>query len=183
MPTVGNVFTGEIARTDLDVLERWADPSQLIEFGEERLGSFVSLRSKGQLNGEVRAAAWIRAAREAIDLYGDSDAVPFDDIAADISSQVRLLRAAQAELKAHAEAREAAYRACDPEGLARSVPGVCSSPAARSLSPRSGGRDGSGTRPRSSPTPGSHPKPPRPAISTAKANRCRGPAPTGSSPS
>lgn len=106
------------------MLERWADPRKLIELGEQRLGSFISLQSKGQLNGEVRAAAWIRAAREAIDLYGDSDAVPFDDIAADIASQVRLLRAAQTELKAHAEAREAAYLACDPEGLARSVPGV-----------------------------------------------------------
>ena len=124
MPTVSNVFTGEIARTDLDVLERWADPRKLIELGEDALASFISLRSKGQLNGEVRAAAWLRAAREAVELYGDSDAVPFDDIADDIASQVRLLRAAQAEQQHHAEAREAAYLACDPQGLARSVPGI-----------------------------------------------------------
>ena len=35
-----------------------------------------------------------------------------------------MLRAAQAEQQHHAEAREAAYLACDPQGLARSVPGI-----------------------------------------------------------
>lgn len=127
MPTVGDVLTGEIAKADLAVLERWGDPRALKRAGQARVAALVALVakvSKGQLDAEVRSAAWIRAAEQALALYGDSDAVAFEDIAAEIASQIRLLRACQAELAAHAEARETAYLACDPEGLARSLPGV-----------------------------------------------------------
>src|SRR6266542_4888528 len=44
--------------------------------------------------------------------------------AAEVATEVRLLRATQAELDSHAAVREDAYRRVDPEELARSLPGV-----------------------------------------------------------
>ncbi len=51
-------------------------------------------------------------------------AVAFADLAAEVATEVRLLRAVEAELALHAKAREQAYHKVDPEGLARSLPGV-----------------------------------------------------------
>ena len=48
----------------------------------------------------------------------------FADLAAEVATEVRLLRAVQAELADHAAAREEAYRWVDPRELARSLPGV-----------------------------------------------------------
>jgi transposase len=50
--------------------------------------------------------------------------MPAADLAAELASEVRLLRAVLAERHAHAEAREAAYRRVDPDGLARTLPGI-----------------------------------------------------------
>jgi hypothetical protein len=50
--------------------------------------------------------------------------MPFTDLAAEVASEVRLLRATQAGLEAHATQREDAYRWADPGGLARSLPGL-----------------------------------------------------------
>jgi transposase len=49
--------------------------------------------------------------------------VPYDDLAAEVVTEVRLLRAIQAELAVHAAAREKHYRQVDPGQLARSLPG------------------------------------------------------------
>ena len=43
--------------------------------------------------------------------------------AAEVATEVRLLRAIQAELASHAAAREQHYRRADPGQLARSLPG------------------------------------------------------------
>ena len=50
--------------------------------------------------------------------------VPFAELAAEVATEVRLLRAIQAELAAHAAAREQHYRQVDPGHLARSLPGI-----------------------------------------------------------
>jgi hypothetical protein len=50
--------------------------------------------------------------------------VPFTDLAAEVATEVRLLRAVQAELAEHATHREHAYRWPDPGQLARSLPGL-----------------------------------------------------------
>jgi hypothetical protein len=57
-------------------------------------------------------------------LYGDHPAIAWQDLAAEVTSEVRLLRATQAELAAHARQREACYRRVDPAALARSLPGL-----------------------------------------------------------
>src|SRR4029450_2866209 len=57
------------------------------------------------------------------ELYGDHPAIAFTELAAEVTSEVRLLRATQAELAAHAREREACYLRGDPAALARSLPG------------------------------------------------------------
>src|SRR5262249_41324126 len=59
----------------------------------------------------------------AAELYGDHPAVAYEALAAEVVTEIRLLRAIQAELAAHATAREAHYRQADPSQLARSLPG------------------------------------------------------------
>src|SRR6266540_1342521 len=75
-------------------------------------------------HGQQRATHWLAAARAALQLYGDHPAVAFTDLAAEVHTEVRLLRATQAELAAHATQREYCYRWVDPLGLARSLPGL-----------------------------------------------------------
>jgi hypothetical protein len=71
-----------------------------------------------------RATQWLTAAQAALELYGDHPAVASTDLAAEVQSEVRLLRATQAELDQHAPQREACYRWVDPGALARSLPGL-----------------------------------------------------------
>jgi len=116
-------LTGELGVADLAVLERYADPHALVKLGLKRLTALIEKTSKGH-QGIDRARQWITAAEAAIDLYADHPAVAYADVAAEIATEVRLLRAVQAELAAHAAEREHAYRWVDPAGLARSLPGV-----------------------------------------------------------
>jgi hypothetical protein len=67
---------------------------------------------------------WIDAANTALELYGDHPAVAFAEIAAEIASEIRLLRVTIDELDLHAVARETAYVRVDPAQLARSLPGL-----------------------------------------------------------
>jgi transposase len=59
----------------------------------------------------------------AMELYGDHPAVPFGELAAEVATEVRLLKAIEAELALHAAARERHYLQVDPGQLARSLPG------------------------------------------------------------
>jgi transposase len=116
-------LTGELGAADLAVLERWADPHALLRAGRARLHQVITKASHGHL-GVARATQWLAAAHAALELYGDHPAVAFQELAAEVTSEVRLLRATQAELELHARQREACYRRVDPAGLARSLPGL-----------------------------------------------------------
>jgi len=116
-------LTGDLGVADLAVLERWADPEDLVKVGEKRLGALIAKASNNHLGAE-RARQWIGAARAALELYGGHPAVAFSDLAAEVATEVRLLRAVQAELATHAAVREQAYGSVDPEALARSLPGL-----------------------------------------------------------
>jgi transposase len=116
-------LTGELGHTDLAILERWADPNTLVKLGVKRLTAFIVKTSKGH-QGAERAGQWINAAEASLALYAGHSAVAFGDLAAEIATEVRLLRAVQTELAAHAAERESCYRWVDPTGLARSLPGV-----------------------------------------------------------
>jgi transposase len=116
-------LVGDLGQADLAVLERYADPHALVRAGRARLQQVIVKASNGHL-GSARAEQWLAAAHAALDLYGEHPAIAFQDLAAEVHTEVRLLRATQAELAAHATQREACYRWVDPAGLARSLPGL-----------------------------------------------------------
>lgn len=116
-------LTGDLGVADLAVLERWADPNALLKAGVKRLTTVI-VKASNNHQGADRAAQWITAAQASIDLYAAHPAVAFADLAAEVATEVRMLRAAQAELAAHAAKRESSYQRVDPAGLARSLPGL-----------------------------------------------------------
>ena len=116
-------LTGELGRADLVVLQRWADPRALLQLGQARLTAVIVKASKHHL-GAARAQQWIDSARAAVELYADHPAVPLADLAAEVATEVRLIRTLEAELAAHAAERETAYRWADPGQLARTLPGL-----------------------------------------------------------
>ena len=168
-------LTGDLGKADLAVLEHYADPRALLAAGVAELTTLITTVSHHQ-QGHDRACQWRAAAAAAVELYGDHPAVPYEELAAEVATEVRLLRAIQAELAAHAAAREAAL----PAGRSRaSSPGRCpGSPrsAPRSWSPPWAGPAASATEPGSSPMPGSPPgqrdrrdRPQRPADEQGRA--------------
>lgn len=116
-------LTGDLGVADLAVLERWADPRELLRAGERRLTTLIAKVSRNQ-QGAERAHAWRAAAAAAVELYGDHPAIAYTDLAAEVATEIRLLRAVTAELATHAASREEAYRWADPGQLARSLPGL-----------------------------------------------------------
>jgi len=115
-------LTGDLGKADLAVLERYADPRLLLAAGDGELTRLITTAS-GHQQGSQRAGQWRAAAAAAAELYGDHPAVPYDELAAEVATEIRLLRAIQAELAGHAAAREQHYRQVDPGQLARSLPG------------------------------------------------------------
>jgi transposase len=115
-------LTGDLGKADLAVLERYADPRLLLAAGDGELARLITTVS-GHQQGSQRAGQWRAAAAAAVELYGDHPAVPYDELAAEVATEIRLLRAIQAELAIHAAARERHYRQVDPGQLARSLPG------------------------------------------------------------
>lgn len=116
-------LTGDLGVTDLVVLERYANPNALLRVGLKRLTALIEKTSKGH-QGIDRARTWITAAEASVELYAAHPAVAFKVLAAEIASEVHLLRSVQTELANHATERENAYRQVDPAQLARSLPGV-----------------------------------------------------------
>jgi transposase len=115
-------LTGDLGQADLAVLEHYGDPRALLAAGEAELARLITSASNKQ-QGAERAAQWRAAAGAAAELYGGHPAVPYAELAAEVATEVRLLRAIQAELAAHAAAREQHYRQAGPGQLARSLPG------------------------------------------------------------
>ena len=116
-------LTGDLGKADLAVLERYADPRALLAAGDGRadppdrhgLGQPAGHRSGPASGGPPprppsSSTATTRPCRST-------------ELAAEVATEVRLLRAIQAELAAHAAAREQHYRQVDPGQLARSLPG------------------------------------------------------------
>ena len=116
-------LTGDLGAADLAVLERWADPNRLLSAGVKRITAVI-IKASHNHQGQDRAIEWITAAQEAVELYDGHPAIAFADLAAEVATEVRLLKAVQVELAAHAAEREKAYRWVDPCQLARSLPGI-----------------------------------------------------------
>jgi transposase len=116
-------LTGDLGLADLAVLERWADPHDLVKVGKDRLTKVLVAASNNHQKTE-RADEWLAAAHAALELYGEHPGVAFAELAAEVATEVRLLRAIEAELASHEKAREGRYQSVDPKGLARSLPGI-----------------------------------------------------------
>ena len=116
-------LTGELGVADLAVLERYADPRALARAGQARLTALIAKASHGH-QGAERARQWLEAAQASLELYAGHPAVDFTGLAAEVATEVRLLRAIGAELAARAAERETRYQAVDPAALARSLPGL-----------------------------------------------------------
>jgi transposase len=123
MPEIGTVLSQKLARADLAVLEHYGDPRRLASAGEELL-TLITEASTGRGEPTRKADAFRAAARQALELYGDSAAIAFDVLADEIATEIRLLRATENERDRHADAREQAYEQVDPDQLARSLPGL-----------------------------------------------------------
>ena len=115
-------LTGDIGQADLTLLERYGDPRAVLAASLAELTQIITAASHHQ-QGHDRARQWRDAAAAAVELYDGHPAVPYAELAAEVATEVRLLRAIQAELAAHATAREQHYRHADPDQLARSLPG------------------------------------------------------------
>jgi len=115
-------LAGDLGKADLAVLERYADPRVLLAAGAAELTRLITTVS-GRQQGSQRAGQWRAAAAAAVELYRDHPAVPYGELAAEVLTEIRLLRAIQAELAVHAAAREQHYLQVDPGQLARSLPG------------------------------------------------------------
>jgi hypothetical protein len=115
-------LTGDLGKADLAVLEAHADPRALLAVSMAELTGLITAVSNKQ-QGPERARQWRDAAAAAVEFYGDHPAVPYEELAAEVATEVRLLRAIQAELATHIAAREQHYRQVDPGQLARSLPG------------------------------------------------------------
>jgi len=115
-------LAGDLGKADLSVLERYADPRVLLAAGAAELTRLITTVS-GRQQGRQRAGQWLSAAAAAVEPYGDHPAVPYDELAAEVVTEIRLLRAIQEELAVHAAAREQHCRQVDPGQLARSLPG------------------------------------------------------------
>lgn len=116
-------LSGDLGAADLAVLDRYANPNALVKLGVKKLTAMI-VKASHNHQGAERAAHWIAATEASIELYAGHPAVAFADLAAEVATEVRLLRATQAELAGHATERETAYRWVDPLGLARSLPGL-----------------------------------------------------------
>jgi transposase len=116
-------LSGDLGVADLAVLEPFADPNTLVRAGLKRLTALIAKASNNH-QGAERARQWLDAAEASLELYAGHSAVAFSDLAAEVATEVRLLRAVQAELAVHAAERERCYRWVDPGGLARSLPGL-----------------------------------------------------------
>jgi transposase len=116
-------LTGDLGAADLAVLEHYADPRALASLGQDQLTELIAQASHHH-QGAARAREWLDAAQASLDLYAGHPAVDFTGLAAEIATEIRLLRAICAELAAHAAEREARYQQVDPAGLARSLPGL-----------------------------------------------------------
>jgi hypothetical protein len=70
IPTIGHALGDGLNRTDLAVLERYADPRALLGAGRTRLARLVRTESRGKLSDD-KVRALRTAAEQALQLWGD----------------------------------------------------------------------------------------------------------------
>ena len=114
--------TGDYPKSALAVLERYADPRALKKLGRKRLTTLLIRASRGAWR-ESKADDLLLAAEESIELWAGGG-LDFEELAADIASEVRLLRHLDAEIAAMDDRIEALYDEADPKSIVVSTPGI-----------------------------------------------------------
>jgi transposase len=122
-PAWGDVLgTGEYNKSALAVLERYADPRALKKLGRKRLTTLLIRASRGAWR-ESKADELLAAAEESLELWA-AGGLDFEELAADIATEVGLLRHLNAEIATMEDRIEALYEEADPKGIVVSAPGI-----------------------------------------------------------
>jgi transposase len=122
-PALAEVLgTGDLNKTALAVLERYADPRALKKLGRKRLAALLIRTSRGAWR-EAKADELLAAADEVIELWG-AGGLDFAELAEDIAAEARLIRQLNAEITAIDDRSEALYDEADPAGIVCSAPGL-----------------------------------------------------------
>jgi transposase len=114
--------TGEYTKTALVILERFADPRALKRFGRKRLAALMIRTSHGHWRDD-KADDLLAAAEETIALWS-CGGLDFEQLAADIAVEVRVVQALAAEIDILEERISALYDQADPAGIIVSAPGL-----------------------------------------------------------
>ena len=108
----------------------YTDPHLCRRIGRARLGRFLHHHSHGHF-GDQEAVELLGAANETLAIWGDQ--LDFGELADDIAIEARVALALTGEIVELEERIAVMYRAMDPEGILRSVPGVGAINAAQIL--------------------------------------------------
>lgn len=108
----------------------YTDPHLCRRIGRARLGRFLHHHSHGHF-GDPEAVRLLAAANETLAIWGDE--LDFGELADDIAVEARLALALSAEITELEQRIAVMYRALDPDGIMRSVPGVGAINAAQIL--------------------------------------------------
>jgi transposase len=119
---------GTYRKTALAVLERYADPRKLRKLGPKRLTEFLIRHSRGAWRDD-KAAQLIAAADMTLQLW-DGGGLAFDELAADIAAEVRVVRQLTEEIDRLDDRIEEFYDKADPGGIVISAPGLATTLAA-----------------------------------------------------
>ena len=110
------------SKTSLAVLERYADPRKVRRTPVDRLVRLVQTASRGH-HKDAFVSQLRAAAGEAIALYAGGE-LDFEELAADIAAEVRLIRMVNEEITVLDARIATLYAKADPAGIVASVPGV-----------------------------------------------------------
>lgn len=122
-PALSEVLgAGDLNKTALVVLERYADPRALRRLGRRRLADLLIRTSRGQWR-EAKADDLLAAADEVIELWS-AGGLDFAELADDIAAEARLISHLNTEIAAIEERIETLYDKADPAGIVISAPGV-----------------------------------------------------------
>jgi transposase len=122
MPGMSEVLGEELGTGAMALLGRYGDPRTMIRLGRARLAALFIKATRGAWR-EPKAEQVLGCARDAVELWDGLPGCDLSEAAEDLASEVRLIRALEAEVR-ELDARCAGLlKEIDPEGLHLSMPG------------------------------------------------------------
>lgn len=122
MPGMSEALGEELGKGAQALLSRYGDPRAMLRLGRARLAALFVKATRGAWR-EAKAEEVLAVARGALLLWEGLEGCDFAEVAEDLASEVRILRALEAEVR-DLDARCAGLLSeVDPDGLHRSLPG------------------------------------------------------------